>query len=43
MFLLGFRSSLAMLWPCSARYWMNSSCRGGEGWLAALLLDEGEV
>lgn len=24
-FLRGFRSSLAMLWPCSARYWMNIS------------------
>lgn len=25
MFLRGFLSSLAMLWPCSARYWMKSS------------------
>lgn len=26
MFRRGLRSDLTTLWPCSAMYWMNSSC-----------------
>lgn len=32
MFLRGFLSDLTTLWPCSARYWMNISCRVSLVW-----------